>query len=79
MERLVGWKPVDHSWIKMNINGSIEKDNATCGGLIRDKNGSWIVGFAQCLGASSILLYSLLVFGLGWELVGLGSTKKGYH
>lgn len=52
--RIVGvirWCPPEHGWVKMNSNGASRGllPPASCGGILRDWNGRWILGFAKKL------------------------------
>ncbi|KAF7812631.1 28 kDa heat- and acid-stable phosphoprotein [Senna tora] len=63
-EILVGWKPPDMDWYKVNVDASVNKDNsaAVCGGLLRDSSGSWIKGFTFNIGDCSVIEAELWVF-----------------
>ncbi|KAE8689424.1 hypothetical protein F3Y22_tig00110940pilonHSYRG00583 [Hibiscus syriacus] len=46
------WSPPPTNWCKVNTDGSCKTGNgfATCGGVIRSSDGSWILGFGKLLG-----------------------------
>ena len=56
-EKLVGWFPPLVHWLKLNTDGAFKASigMASAGGIIRDKNGDWITGFAMHIGPSSPL------------------------
>ncbi|KAF7811082.1 cytochrome P450 89A2-like [Senna tora] len=45
-------------WVKINVDGAAKTNDSliSCGGVIRDNNGSWILGFTRSLGSGSALL-----------------------
>lgn len=49
--------PSDDGWIFLNTDGAVQVDsrNATVGGVLRDRNGEWIIGYNKYLGKCSIL------------------------
>ncbi|KAK9035794.1 hypothetical protein V6N11_077823 [Hibiscus sabdariffa] len=53
----VRWTKPPFGWHKLNSDGAIDgRDGvASCGGLIRDDGGSWLVGFSKRIGICSIL------------------------
>ena len=65
------------SWIKINTDGSVlNKNNATCGGLIRDHYGCFLRGFSANLGMSTITFAKLYGMFLGLkEAQTLGMQK----
>lgn len=48
----VGWNSPAEGWVKCNVDGSSRNNDisAACGGIIRDINGRWLVGFSFDLG-----------------------------
>lgn len=56
-EVLVRWNPPDEGWVKVNTDASVSGNGglASCGGLIRDEDGRWIVGFAKKVGRCDVL------------------------
>ncbi|KAK7275592.1 hypothetical protein RIF29_16711 [Crotalaria pallida] len=57
--------------VRIDMDGSYlgEEKRAGFGGVIRDNNGSWIVGFSSFLGDCAILLVELLGMRHGLALV----------
>ena len=45
----VCWNTPYEGWVKLNIDGAAHFDSnlAGYGGLVRDENGRWIIGFAK--------------------------------
>ena len=60
-ENLVGWSPPPPRWFKLNTNEALKASSgmASAGGIIKDENGIWIVGFAFHIGPGSSLLAEL--------------------
>ena len=51
----VRWHPPPTSWLILNSDGSVfNQFDASCGGIIRDHNGNFILGFSANLGTCSI-------------------------
>ncbi|KAL4308369.1 hypothetical protein GQ457_01G026590 [Hibiscus cannabinus] len=57
------WSRPAPGWIKGNVDASVHTANglAAIGGVIRDENGDWIVGFTRPVGHCSVLLVELWV------------------
>ena len=55
------WKRLSHGWVKLNTDGSSlgNPGPAGGGGVIRDEEGAWIVGFARNIGITSSYLAEL--------------------
>ncbi|KAK8993536.1 hypothetical protein V6N11_033631 [Hibiscus sabdariffa] len=55
------WSRPTPGWIRGNVDASVHTANglAVIGGVIRDKNGDWIVGFTRPVGRCSVLLAEL--------------------
>jgi hypothetical protein len=52
----IGWKPPGEGWVKINTDRACKgKVTMGCGGIIRDKRGVWLGGFAKHIGISSAL------------------------
>jgi len=51
----IGWEPPDEGWMVLNTDGAVKKqsDCAGAGGVIRDRQGDWVVGFSEFLGYCS--------------------------
>ncbi|KAK8667737.1 hypothetical protein V6N13_105218 [Hibiscus sabdariffa] len=49
VEGCCSWLPPDLGWVKLNTDGARRHsdDSAACGGVLRDHNGSWLLGFAK--------------------------------
>ncbi|KAL4294045.1 hypothetical protein AHAS_Ahas18G0188800 [Arachis hypogaea] len=60
-EELIGWIPPEEYWLRLNVDGLIFQASnfASCGGLIRNSKGNFIVGFMLNLGRCSITLVEL--------------------
>ncbi|KAF7811879.1 putative ribonuclease H-like domain-containing protein [Senna tora] len=59
--------PPPFGWWKINLDGSCSSsNNIAAGGLIRDSNGNWVMGFSKFLGGGTILYAELwaIVYGL---------------
>ncbi|CAA7038516.1 unnamed protein product [Microthlaspi erraticum] len=73
VERHIAWKPPMQDWWKINTDGASRGNPglATAGGVLRDKSGSWICGFALNIGICSAPLAELwgVYYGLlmAWE------------
>ncbi|KAF7807491.1 Transposon TX1 uncharacterized [Senna tora] len=54
-DRLVGWRKLEKNQLKINTDGNSlgNPSRAGFGGIIRDDNGSWILGFSDQLGITS--------------------------
>lgn len=52
---MIKWMPPDQRWYKLNSDGLKVGDSGGTGygGLIRDENGRWVVGFVRNLGIAS--------------------------
>ncbi|GLT26032.1 hypothetical protein SLA2020_011230 [Shorea laevis] len=62
--RLISWDPPPPNWLKLNTDGSAASNpkNAGCGGLFRDSQGHWVVGFIRNIGhtiAIAVELYAI--------------------
>ena len=57
----IRWTKPAAGWYKLNTDGSITSANGLvgCGGLIRDRDGQWIAGFAKKIDAISSLAAEL--------------------
>ena len=57
----VHWEKPPHGWVKLNTDGAAEGNPglASCGGLLRDDHGNWIVGFARRIGTSTSFVAEL--------------------
>ncbi|XP_050214265.1 uncharacterized protein LOC126665493 [Mercurialis annua] len=67
------WKGPDIGWIKLNTDGSIDREYAGFGGLLRDYNGDAICGFVSKAALNDIFLVELWAIWRGLVLAsGLG-------
>lgn len=48
------WIPPPDGFFKLNSDGSVQRNSAAAGGLIRDQRGDWVSGFSMNIGPSSI-------------------------
>ncbi|MBA0841305.1 hypothetical protein Goarm_003801 [Gossypium armourianum] len=41
------WHCPDSSWVKINVDGSVSKNNTkvAIGGVVRNSDGEWLMGF----------------------------------
>ncbi|MBA0813329.1 hypothetical protein Gohar_027190 [Gossypium harknessii] len=46
------WQCPDSSWVKINIDGSVSKNNTkvAIGGVVRNSDGEWLMGFNMVTG-----------------------------
>ncbi|KAL4298891.1 hypothetical protein AHAS_Ahas17G0046200 [Arachis hypogaea] len=66
----IKWQPPQSNWIKINTDGAV-KDNprrAGCGGILRNSEGRWIMGFSRNLGVCSAHLAELWGVYTGLEI-----------
>ncbi|KAF7824839.1 ribonuclease H [Senna tora] len=68
--RLVRWEAPTLGTVKINVDGSSlgNPGKAGIGGLIRDSDGEWIIGFTASIGFNKILYAELLAIKYGLEL-----------
>ncbi|KAL4287042.1 hypothetical protein AHAS_Ahas19G0146600 [Arachis hypogaea] len=54
---LIKWIPPPEAFFKINVDGSftVQSNNLTCGGVIRDQLGKYILGISCNLGSCSIM------------------------
>ncbi|KAL4366257.1 hypothetical protein GQ457_05G004610 [Hibiscus cannabinus] len=55
------WVPPQPGWVTTNVDGDVwlSDSTAACGGLIRDENHNWIIGFTRSLGCCPVLFAEL--------------------
>lgn len=55
--RSITWKRPEVGWIKLNTDGScdVSRERSGCGGLLRNSDGVFVMGFAKFLGNCSVL------------------------
>ncbi|EOY16215.1 Uncharacterized protein TCM_035058 [Theobroma cacao] len=61
-EVLIASKKPEHSYVKLNVDGSAKGQlgTATAGGIIRDGHSNWILGFTYKIGISFFLTCFIL-------------------
>jgi len=61
VERLIAWEPPPADWVKLNTDGASRGNPglAAAGGVLRDREGRWIQGFALNIGVCSAPLAEL--------------------
>ncbi|GLT27441.1 hypothetical protein SLA2020_024380 [Shorea laevis] len=59
--RLISWEPPPHDWIKLNTDGSVigNPGMGSCGGLFRNSQGMWIIGYTCNIGHTTALAAEL--------------------
>ncbi|XP_061358756.1 uncharacterized protein LOC133302948 [Gastrolobium bilobum] len=69
-ECLISWKFPLSGWIKVNTDSSCSPDGerSSCGGVLRDSSGNWLVGFRKFTGHGNALLAELKGILLGLEV-----------
>lgn len=51
---LIGGKPPENGWVRLNTDGSCKEGAAAgCGGVLRGSDGEWLGGFARSVGLCS--------------------------
>lgn len=67
---LIAWSAPPAGWIKINTNASVHGTSrlATVGGVLRNSDGEWLVGFASNLGSCTVLAAELWGLCHGLEL-----------
>ncbi|KAL4336249.1 hypothetical protein GQ457_07G029660 [Hibiscus cannabinus] len=66
MRNPVEWAPPEQGWVKLNTDGARHATSgmASCGGVLRDHLGEWILGFSKFIGVCSVIdaeLWGVLV------------------
>lgn len=61
VQRNISWLPPTLPFVELNTDGSCSGSSATAGagGLIRDYNGSWLVGFSRRIGCTNAICAKL--------------------
>ena len=56
--RKINWEKPNMDWVKLNTDGSVDVASGTAegGGLIRDDQGNWIMGFTRKIGKANNFL-----------------------
>jgi len=65
-------KPSSHPWQKVNANGSLLGNHASCGGILRDCRGTFLRCFAVTLSLMSVFEAELHCFIFDVE-------RRAYH
>ncbi|KAE8709893.1 hypothetical protein F3Y22_tig00110328pilonHSYRG00785 [Hibiscus syriacus] len=65
------WEPPPSGWVKLNSDGARHKGTGrtACGGVIRNSNRQWVMGYSRAIGICSFFDAELWGFGREW-LVG---------
>lgn len=69
--REISWRKPEEGWCKLNCDGAVIDVGcrAGCGGIVRDENGGFVIGFAAGLGACSCTEAELWAVLRGLQLV----------
>lgn len=69
-KKLIRWQPPPNGLFKLNTDGAYDKKSKTDGGggLIRNHNGDWIIGYANYNYAHSAIHMEILAFYNGLRL-----------
>ncbi|XP_028761232.1 uncharacterized protein LOC114719845 [Neltuma alba] len=69
------WTPPPTSYIRLDVDGSVSRNGmGACGGIIRDDQGAWLMGFQQKLGQAGSTTAELMAIQAGLHLC----KTKGY-
>ncbi|CAI0374979.1 unnamed protein product [Linum tenue] len=73
----VSWSKPLEGWVKLNVDGSrrSEPPSSAIGGVLRNSDGSWIVGFSNKVGHASVLESEIRALRDGLSL----AWTLGYH
>lgn len=76
-EALVGWNCPPVGWVKINVDGTSRRDGkrAGIGCVVRNDNGSWLVGEARNIEKANLNIAELLALFFGLKL----AWRKGYR
>ncbi|KAL4275656.1 hypothetical protein AHAS_Ahas20G0129000 [Arachis hypogaea] len=75
---LVGWKPPENGWSKINVDGSVlqASSSGACSGIIRDSNGLVLAGFMMNIGKVTITEAELWAIYMGLKIgIDMGFNK----
>ncbi|KAF7807010.1 ribonuclease H [Senna tora] len=77
-ESFVTWKPPMEGWIKVNMDGSYNHctKKMSCGAVIRNDKGDWLMGLAKPMGSGSALQAEICGIILGLEMAWKYGMKK---
>ena len=78
VQRLIAWEAPPVDFIKINVDGAATSNPGmlTAGGLCRDNQDQWILGFMLHLGQGCILQAELHVIVFGLNLAWQKKIKK---
>ncbi|KAF7824601.1 putative ribonuclease H-like domain-containing protein [Senna tora] len=64
------WRPPEANMFKVNVDGSCWENDMSirCGGVIRDAEKKWVMGFAKNLGKGNVLLADLWGIRMGLQI-----------
>ncbi|GLT96253.1 hypothetical protein SLE2022_138940 [Rubroshorea leprosula] len=67
---LIAWDPPPPEWIKLNTDGSVIGNPVLggCGGVFRDSQGQWVLGFTRNIGFTTALAAKLWAIKDGLQL-----------
>lgn len=72
-QKSLSFVPPPPGWVKLQVDGSFHRpsSNMSCGGLMRDHHGTWVLGFVSFEGIGEVFLAELLAIirglSLAWE------------
>lgn len=68
----VSWKPPQQGWVTINTDGAVKEStgSAACGGVVRDADGRWLVGFAKRLSVPNAYMAEK-IFAMIWGRIRL--------
>ncbi|XP_028773893.1 uncharacterized protein LOC114730947 [Neltuma alba] len=65
----ISWTPPPQGAIRIDVDGSVWNDqHAACGGLTRNSDGDWVVGFQKNIGTCSVTEAELVAIRTGLEV-----------
>ncbi|KAF7837882.1 ribonuclease H [Senna tora] len=76
---LVRWSHPEEEWLKVNVDGACKSsttERASCGGVIRDHEGRFLLGFAKNLGYCDVISAELWGIKLGLEVAWEMGARK---
>lgn len=68
----VKWIKPHDPFYKLNCDGSAKNSKIGAGGLIRDSNGNWVIGFSKFIGTGQILkaeLWRVFSSDFNWQKI----------
>ncbi|KAK5795335.1 hypothetical protein PVK06_036597 [Gossypium arboreum] len=72
------WQRPDSGWVKINVDGSISKNNTkvAIGGAVRNSDGEWLTGFNMVTGIDEIFRTEVQVIVEGMKRAWLKGYKQ---